>query len=247
MPSKNYNTLRKEYPEAKLSSMEVFVIDGRVQVSSEMLEKLFHVSPRQVNTWQSKGLEKSEWSRPKIKLFDLEYAIKWRNTNIKESHSGRTKKQREIKVNPDGSIDERDLDIDDVSKEEAERRQMILKAKNEEIKLKEALGELVKAEDTDKAMAEQAVIHVANYQTDIKLLPLVLEYKSSGEIKGILDEHYEERISKLDKLMHKVVNVPDTIMDAVMEIVENINMGIKMSVTVKAIKSLRDFGSKGKK
>ena len=244
MPSKNYNSLRSNYPDAEMSSLEVFVIDGKPQVSSRMLELLFNVSARQVMNWQDMGMEKSEWSLPKLKLFDLAYAIKWRNANIKESHSRRTEKQREVKVGKDGVIDERDLPIEEVSKDEAERRQMILKAKNEEIKLKEALGELMPAEDTDRAMAELAAITVANYQSDLKLFPIILENKKRGEIKEILDEHYGERISTTNKLIHKVVDVPNTIFDMILEIVENINMGIKMSVMMKTLADLRSLGSK---
>jgi len=246
MPSANYKAIRKENPDVNLSSIETFVIEDKTLVTIPFLEKLYGLSRRQIGNWQTMGMEKSEYSQPRLVLFDLAYVMKWKQENIKESYSRRTDGVRGIKVDRDGKADERDLPIDEVSKDEAERRQMILKAKNEEIKLKEAQGELVKAEDTDKAMAEQAAIHVAQYQNDLKLFPIILANKSQGEIKEIIDEHYEERIRNLNKLIHKVFDIPETVHDMILEIIENLNMGIKASVVMSGIKKMRELGGKKK-
>lgn len=235
----NHRLLKQANEGKEVNAEQVFFIDRKTYVGTKFLELFFNVSERQIRNWKKKGFKESKHSQTKLTLFDLNYAIQWNAENISKSASKKTDSRRNISFNPDGTKNESNLPIDEVSKDEAERRQLIMKAKNEEIKYKEAVGELIPAEDQDRAMAELAAIHLSQYQNDKKLLPIILEKKSKQEIISTLDEHYADRIDTMDKLVHKEMDIPASMYDIILEAVESLNFGIKMGVLLEKIKNLR--------
>jgi len=240
-------TLKKNHPEVKIESVEVYFIDKKMYVNMNFLSKYFNVTPRTVINWQDRGLIHSDFSLKNLKLFAFEATIEWVDRNINKTKAKGGKKSKSEMIDEAQKIEinehspEAHKDIDKVSEAEADRRLKIIKNKIEEMKLKELEGELVRAEDLDIAQAEQAVIHVAQYMNDKKLLPSLIEMKPRDDISKTLDELYQDRIENAHAIISKVCDIPITLYDLIQKLLENLAKGVKMSVIEKALEQEIDL------
>jgi len=194
--SRNLKKVQDAFPELDIRQTECFMVGAKVLVTEKFLSDFYGVSGRTIRLWREKGLPLDPITVHNLNLYNLIDVINWQIENVKGKSSIIKQTQRDFD-------DESDLDLSEVSKDEADRRLQIQKVLNEEIKHKELTGKLIPAEDTDKALAEIGAVHVAQYRGDLKLLPMLLENKPKHEITKILDEHYASRIED----MHKITNV----------------------------------------
>ena len=211
--SSGFKRLKAGNKKTPVHSIECFIIgDTKVAtlyVPSKAIEAYFGISDKTLINWKKKGLEKAVYSISKLDLFDISYVNGWKTVNVNPVGKNITK------ISDDGSADESEKDIEEVSEQEADRRLKIWKVKMEELKHKELLGELVRAEDVDRAMAEQAVLHKAQLIDDLDTLPAMLENKSKAEIANILENHYERRMKNLSDFISKEYEDSDVMARAI--------------------------------
>jgi len=100
-------------------------------------------------------------------------------------------------------VDRSEINIDDVSTEEAERRLKIKENKIKEYKIKELSGEFIKADTTDKAMAEFGATFIGWLVSNRETLSGDLANKEKGEIFEILDDVYGTFIKEIGKRLNK--------------------------------------------
>jgi len=200
-----YNKVKKQNQDSEIKSLEVLTIDGELYVTSSFIQVKYNVTSRQLTNWKSKGFEHSNKSiggEKGTKLYSLSYLLKWHEENINKTKSNATNSRRDPPTTPPQIT--ADLELEHATKEEADRLLQIEKVKIERIKHLELRKELIPAEDTDKAMAELGAIHVSQYQSDLKLLPILLEDKSKQAIAGLLDDHYKSRVEDMNTIVNKV-------------------------------------------
>ena len=197
--SRNLKKIKDAFPELDIKPCEAFMVGSKVLVTENFLSDFYGITGRTVRVWREKGLQLDAITVHNLNLYNLIDVIHWHLVNVKAGS-----KSAKIKVQDyDYENDESNVDLENVSKDEADRRLQIQKVKNEEIKHKELIGQLIPAENTDKAMAELGAIHVAQYRGDLKLLPMLLENKPKHEITKLLDDHYQARIEDMHKLANK--------------------------------------------
>lgn len=185
--------IKRHCPDAEVEQSEVFSVDGRILVTQKFLASFYGVTTRAVRKWGEKGLQVDEISSEYFAMYNFTETLKWHSENIK-SKFYQTKPKRDFS----------NAALEDVDREEADRLLTIEKVKIERTKHLELTKKLIPAEDTDKAMAEIGALHLAQYKSDLKVLPILLENKSKQEITPILDDHYAARIED----MHTIVNKP---------------------------------------
>ncbi len=83
--------LRKANPEKEVIAITVYFINGVLFVPKAYLTRHMGVSGRTVSTWQNMGLKISEYSLPKLNLYDLKYVIEWYRFNVDQKHARRRK------------------------------------------------------------------------------------------------------------------------------------------------------------
>lgn len=198
-----------------LTEETIRFIDGRRVVSSEELEKLWGLSTLTIREYVSKkGMPKHPCSKRDFSVFDLAEVISWRAENILPNHGNSI--LLNAKHEAEGFVPEMSLgagiDTDDqisrrsdsirkatADADRAEEDAAIAKLKRQQLE-----GTLIDADDLDIALAELATIYQTTYSNDKKILPVHLKGKTDGEIRKYLDEYYENRMSDLNRLIHKV-------------------------------------------
>jgi len=192
--------IKKAVGAKNVKKQDAYMIDGELYVTIDFVSDYFSISSRQFLNWRKKGVSES-YEVDRTKLFNLREVEEWSRNNINSTKSRATDKLRKQQQPP---IDFSNSDLNDVDKEEADRLLTIEKVKIERTKHLELTKKLIPAEDTDKAMAEIGALHLAQYKSDLKVLPILLENKSKQEITPMLDDHYAARIED----MHTIVNKP---------------------------------------
>ena len=185
--------VRRHCPNAEVKQADVFSVDGKIVVTEKFLAQFYGVSSRAVRMWREKGLQVSEISSKHFVMYNFIETVAWHSENINSKFSP-TKPKHDFS----------NAALEDVDREEADRLLTIEKVKIERTKHLELTKKLIPAEDTDKAMAEIGALHLAQYKSDLKVLPILLENKSKQDITPILDDHYAARIED----MHTIVNRP---------------------------------------
>lgn len=216
--------LIKQNPSVKIKASEIYFIENKVFVTSAFIQARYGITARQLTNWRIKGLESSEYSldgEKGTKLYELDYLVQWQDENIDKKKSKNAKGQKSVESSREQPYS--DTDIDDVPEHEADRLLKIEKVKIERIKLAEMKKELIPADDTDKAMAEIGAIHVAQYQGDLKLLPILLEMKPKHEITVLLDEHYKARVEDMSTIANrKKVDGDTSLFDGIAKFIKSI-------------------------
>lgn len=215
---KKKEQLKRIYPNLKIDTLDVLIIEGKEKFGRVRLSNILGVTVDTIKDYENKGMPRSKYSLKTFILYDLKECIDWILLNI---DSKRTKRKNKATSLPD-TINENDWKT---RKERADALKTEESAEIEKIKKKELLKELVKVEDTDKAMAELGAIFVSNYRNDLKLLPVLLSKKEQRDIKNILDKHYEDRIDNMEKIVNKTISINSiSIYDILYTIINNQNL-----------------------
>ena len=202
--------LTKSYPNMDIVTADSFIINGELLCSVSFFVALYSVDRRQIPKWVKLGLKPHKFSLPKLLLFNPLDLVLWHKANIKS-----TSKASKFADTGKYDKDESELDLKDVSKDEADRRLQIQKVLIEGLKHKELQGQLVRADDLDKTLAEQAVMHKVCYMEDLETLPTLLQGMSKEEITDFLQDHYANRMENARELITKVYAEEDTLHEIV--------------------------------
>lgn len=213
--------------------VQIFLNDRRL-VSRRDLRRVWNCSDETLKGYAKKGLPKHELSSTNFSVYDLRISEEWRTANVDPKAGGALRKSRQ-EFDPDDEDSEVDLDIEKISYDEADRRKKITDLKLSMLKVAEAEGRLVPADDLDKAMAEQAIMHKTDKLNDEKVLPLLLEGKSASEIATLLYEHNQERLAQYDKLINTEFTATATLYDIVETVLQALTEGISPDQIVEAV------------
>lgn len=223
--------------------------------SDETIKKYTKLGMPKVNIEQllHEGFERARLLRPGEELlvpqqaiYDLATVNAWRDENIAENNGrGAEKKRKALLANTPPPPPE-DVESDNPNSKVGDAnyalREMIAKTTSAEeqatiltLKRKNLEGQLVEAEDLDKAMAEQAILHKTDKINDEKVLPTLLEMKSASEISKILYEHNQERLSHFDKIINKEFSCPETLYNVIEAVLAKMRLGCSPKEIVEAI------------
>jgi len=204
--TKGFTKLERAFKGYEVKMCGAYMIDGKMVVTETFLAEYFGTHKRSVNIWVRKGLTKHDLSLPSLNLYDLGETIEWRKKNIS------------VKTNENDIIDESETPIDQISKREADRRGSIESYRKTMLTNKELDGSLVRAEDLDRSMAEQAVLHKTYYMDDLELLPVTLEGLNKDQISEFLNEHYSNRIENISSFIKKTFSEPNFFYNKIKEL-----------------------------
>ena len=218
-----FRRVRKAVPGAsEIRATEAVFVDGKILVTVKFLEDYFRVGARTVRNWQKMGLVPAANKASVAVLYDLHDTIKWHDTSISKRHSANAKME---KPKDDGAplpaIDPNNVDLSTASIETLERLAKIEDVHKKRLQNAKERGEVIPAEDTDRAMAEQAVIHMTHYADDLDTLPAALANKSESYIANFLSGQYERRISNAHDFMQKVFDAPDWLWTKIKELIDD--------------------------
>lgn len=241
---------------SRITAEMVFKLDGRRLVTRRDLRRIWQCEDASIKDYAKKGLpqvdlialtaegvERAKKLDPKFTLtlpnfavYDLAEVNEWRDNNVdvkkssnrlqkimSKPHSQREENIDEPKTEPDSSAGYavREMIAKTV---QAEQQAAILTLKHEALK-----GSLVDAEDLDRAMAEQAIMHKTDKINDEKVLPTLLENKTASEIAEILHEHNQERLSHYDRLINKEFKQKETLYDVLEAVLLHLSKGANPS------------------
>ena len=105
--------------------------------------------------------------------------------------------------NEDGFVISDTVDISKMDFVQLEKEEKKLKVQLAKVKLDEAEGKLVSAEDIDKALTEQAIMHITKLNNDEKVLPVLLANQDKDTLARLLHEHNEEHLQTLSANLKK--------------------------------------------
>lgn len=219
-----------------MDKIESYVIDGQLWVTTKFIEAYYNTDDRNIRNWITKGLPCEKMQGIKQNCFNLKETIMWHIENINQTKSKASRRSQEKTI--DEMMDERNLeDIDSVSQEEADRRKKILDVKLAQVKLDEAEGRLIPADDLDKSLYEQAVMHITKLNNDEQILPILLENKNQEEIRDILHEHNEEHLATLDEQIERKFKTDPSNYDIFNKVLEARKKGTKPKELISIIEN----------
>lgn len=200
--NKNLEKLRELSPNKNIQDTSIFFIDGKVLVTKKFISMDMNVTERQVNNWEKKGLEASEYSMPKLRLYDLHSLKTWYSLNIETKYG---------KGNESDLIDQVMYKTGDEvtafnAKSAKEVEEATIKIKEREIidiKANEVKGEYIKADDVDKTTTAMAVILLSAWRSLLDTLPPLLTDKSQSEVFSILDNEFAAEVEVLNKKVNE--------------------------------------------
>lgn len=178
---------------AKLEEEKVYFLDGKLLVKNTFIAKMKNMTLAGVRKW---NLQSTEHLADRAKLYDMD---------LVDEYCGDTAKPP----------NEDDLELSEISTDEAERRKKINDVRIGDIKIKKELGELIDANDTDKAMAELAVTLKSHLITSEKILPLLLENKTRAEIIKVLTDHNYDILKELSYVFNVEFDCDETLIDII--------------------------------
>lgn len=206
----------------KIDGVEVrYFINKKWVGTKKDLVKEFNCADRTITRYIKQGMPEHKQSTKEFKIFDMEECLAWKDRNINKEQSKKTKKNSNNEIEDDEenfSDEESSIIWDSLSNKQrhkiaenaaylrktiADADKSVSSARREQMKELEEEGLLVDANDIDKTMAEQAILHRTDKTNDEKVLPITLENKTAQEISIILHEHNQDRLDLLDKLVNK--------------------------------------------
>lgn len=224
--SKTLGKLKRVFPDAtEIHQADVFVVDGKVYCTVNFIMEFFGVARRTVAGWQAKGLPCAATAQTAINAYDLVDTINWHAANIDQNKVRRSNTASAAKgVIPPPPNDLTDITTVDEKRADIETLDRLKKFEDlRKVRLSNAVtaGELIPAEDTDRAMAEQGVIHVTYYMDDLDTLPSALANRSESYIANFLEQHYERRIDNAHEFIRKVFDVPNWFYKQILNLMES--------------------------
>lgn len=227
-------------------TIESFVFDGKLYVTTVFIAAYFGRSVKQIGRWKSAGLK--EAPKPaglpvKGDVFFLSHVIAWNEENIVNKNKKRnadveepvTEENVEQFEKTATTIHEKIKQANDLLQlrgttvESAERIKKILDALVQALKLGEQAKELIPKKDTEKAIAEMAVMLISSYKKDIKILPKECENRKSTEISEILEKNYKANIEKFQRLAKLKDSSEKKFYDAIEAIIRLLGQGMPIS------------------
>jgi hypothetical protein len=163
----------------------------------------------------------------KLTIFPILASIAWLRTNKPTT----TKTKPEISNNSKENLEKMTI-------EEAERLDKILKVQLSQVKLDKEEGRLVDADDLDRALKEQAVLHLTDINNSEKVLPVLLENKSRDEITQLLHDYNENRIDTLHSQVKQKAKTEPSMLDLFNTVMEVRAKGIEPQQIVEALEVL---------
>jgi len=211
MATKKLEKYMRLNDELTVHQDKVFVLEkGTILILEDELAKLFKVSKRMVQNYKEKGLEHHKTSVKGAIVYDLVYAMKWYYAVTEKTIET---EQKAPPIRDSGQeLNMKMLIIDHETKEQ--------KLMTERLKYKELAKTLVKAEDLDRSMAEQAVLHKTYYMDDLELLPVALDGMDRDGISTFLNEHYKTRVENAQSFIKKTFKLPNHLYTKVMELIQ---------------------------
>jgi len=174
-------------------------------VSKKELGVLWEVNAKTIQRYVKDGMPIcEELSKRLFQIFFLEECEDWKGKSINKSQSLKANKSKTTDQEVDLGADsgEEDVDLENVSVEEAERRLKIKDNIIKDYKIKELSGDLIPSDTTDKVTAEFNAGIVSWYLNHRDTLARDMEQKTKAENFDILDEVFGEFI----KSNHKTAN-----------------------------------------
>jgi phage terminase Nu1 subunit (DNA packaging protein) len=233
---KRWNAYISQNPKVKIKIENKYLHENREVVTSRYLQQIWGVTDRTIRNYIKEGMPVSDISSSKFKIFDLIECINWRMSQIDMSKSNVSKATQKENETESGEESVAKANRDKII---ADAKKAIHEANVSEMKEKNMRDELISADDVDKAMAEQAVIHKTDIINSEKILPLILEDKSSAEITQELVGHNSERIKELNKLIKKEFDCDETLFEIIQEVIEELKKS-NPSKIIEKIKSKKN-------
>lgn len=217
-------------------SLKRFVSDKEV-ISRQELVVIWHKSVKTIQRYIKDGMPAHPMSTRAFQFFDLDEITKWRDGTIDKTMSDKTRGiVPSVVDNPEDISTEEVRNRSDLSRKyTADAENAELTVQLNQLKLDTAKGELVPADDLDRAMSELAIVHKTDKIHDENLLPALLQNKNVGEIKQILQEHNFERLEMLDKIVNKEFDSTETMYDIVEAVLHQLKDGVEPASLVKRI------------
>ena len=212
-------------------------------VQKKELADVLEVKIRQIGNYIKRGMPISSTGKRGVQNFETEICKNWKVKNIDKVMSTKTKlykqsKSTEIEI----EIDEKNTDEDEEVKCDLERKlkadadSAVIKVKLDNLKLAEAEGRVVDANDLDKSMSELAIVHKTDKINDENVLPILLANKTASEIKKQLQKFNTKRLEELDKLINREFKSVETLYDIVEVVLCQLKEGIEPESLIKRIK-----------
>lgn len=234
---------------AKASSiiLESHFFEGKVFVTTQFLTSYFNVETRTIANWNKKGLEFYKMrSLSKSNLYILQEVIEWREVNINNMQSMRTRKT------PSGTSDEdlEGLDYEDMStiQKKAHLRKLD-KNKLDELNTAEQIIEREaknKQHDNNWVRKEKPAQTIkALVRSFISLLRnMMISISSEGENKSqddlylLMDKYLFTEIGKFQKML-KDENAELDLHEIYQVIIDNYDEGVSLDDMVKKIQEMK--------
>jgi hypothetical protein len=215
--SKALKAARRHFPKAKeVALADTVVIDGKLYGTTEFIMQLFGVTNRTLTNWRKEGLEYAAGGVTGYQnLFELTEVVRWVG-----AHQSQSKSSKAVKLKAPSANNLDDLDLATATKEDLDRLKVLEDVRKKRLERLEARGQLIPAEDQDRAMAEQAVIHRGQYLDDLDVLPTALENRDQSYIRRFLDNHYERRMETVHAFITKAYDMPDWLGRKIHELIE---------------------------
>lgn len=183
---------------------------------------------------------------PNLSVYDLSIVNAWRDQNIDDNNGRAAEKKRKALSAPSSETLPEDLENDNPQKPTDDKnyalREMIAKttsaeedAKTKTLKRQLLEGRLIPADELDKAMAEQAMLHKSDKLHDENALPAMLENKSASEIKELIYQHNLKRLSRLDELINKELDSKVALYDVIEATLVKLTEGVSLDEILGAI------------
>jgi len=166
---------------------ESYVINKKMYVTRKFVAAFFSVDVMAVVKWEkANGLKRSNKGYDKLILYDLAYVIEFREEMLGNSKS------------------KKDRNMDNMEYDKVELQKKKNEVTLQDIKIREAKGDLVKSDVADKAIAEFGALFVGFLRNSRLTLSKDLVNMSSSDIFAFLDHHYGEFVKDVDGRVHKV-------------------------------------------
>lgn len=216
---------KKYFSEAnEIVPADVMWVDGKMIVTKSFMTRFFDVVPRSVTGWSNKGMPGVYKVDTQTVWYDFAKVFAWHTENV-ASTPGPSRKPNAPVTQLKNTVTSRGVDLSEASPETADIETLERLKKYEDLKKirltnAELEGSLIPAEDQDRAMAEQAVIHLVQYQDDFEVLPPALANKSEAFVRSFLDDHYERRIASVHTFITSEYPEPDQFRRELIKLIE---------------------------
>ena len=200
------------------TKIEVVLINGVVLVKRSKLMDILGVTKQAIVNYEStsrytsplRRIDKTEYELGSEKdiYYNLMEALVWHKNEPNHKYGS---KQGEARGLVGVSVEDDDYKSGDTitsknakkAKELEEAKLKLIDREISDIKLKEATGEYIRADDVDKITTEMTVILLSAWRSLLDTLPVLLVSKTQKEIHTILDTEFEAEIHILDRKLNE--------------------------------------------